>query len=698
MREKCFTFPCTCLVPRLCLGTHCSRGSASLVNVNDTRTLDDLAGRACKTVRSQAEPGNETIKLLMITVVMPSESIVNIAAYKFFRWDSLEPRRDELKSLCKQLSLRGTILISGEGINLFLAGSRESIDAFLSHIQIIPELVGLPVKESLTDYQPFNRMLVRIKREIIPVGAEGVPPVPDGSPKISPEVLKQWLDEKRPIALLDTRNDYEVELGTFENAIDLNIKNFREFPKATAAISEEVKKQPVVMFCTGGIRCEKIGPYMKGLGFQEIYQLDGGILKYFEKCQHSHYQGDCFVFDQRVAVDPLLEPSDTSECFACKRPLMPEDLESEHYVIGESCPRCYESIEEKRRNQFAKRQSAISKTAAEQRGSTPYENKRWISIPQRCAGMRLLAALHEFYPGYSQAQWQLAIDSGEILLPAASKRQFDTRPVNADDIVRDGQRFLQTIRDYTEPKINPNIVLLHEDDAIVVINKCAPLPVHPSGRFNLNTLEGILEVAYYPEKLRPAHRLDANTTGLVVLARKQVYSRFLQSQFTGGTVKKTYLAQVDGHPLWETMQCDLAISKEPIHGGSRTIDRGGQSALTRFRVLERMLDGTSLVEVVPETGRTHQIRLHLASLGFPIHNDPLYLSDGHARRQPDEEYQYQAMGLHAWRLEFIHPISRLVVRFEAPAPETLQPDKFDGPKSGIETPTSSTGWCLETLT
>ena len=600
---------------------------------------------------------------------MQIESIVNIAAYKFFRWGDLEPRRDELKSLCKQLALKGTVLISGEGINLFLAGSRDSIDSFLSHARSIPELVDLQVKESLTDYQPFNRMLVRIKREIIPVGAEGVQPLPDASPKIAPEVLKQWLDEKRPIALLDTRNDYEIELGTFENAIDLNIKNFREFPKATAAIPDEVKKQPVVMFCTGGIRCEKIGPYMKGLGFEEIYQLEGGILKYFEKCQQSHYKGDCFVFDQRVAVDPSLEPSDTSECFACKRPLQPADLESEFYVIGESCPRCYASLEEKRQIQFEKRKAAILRIAAEQRGSTPYENKRWISIPQRCDGMTLLDALQEFYPGYSREKWQLAIDTGEILLPAASRRHFDTRPVNADQTVREGQRFLQTIKDYTEPTVNSNVQLLYEDQAIVVIDKCAPLPVHPSGRFNRNTLEGILAVAYYPEMLRPAHRLDANTTGLVVLARKHVYSKFLQSQFAAGTVKKTYLATVDGHPDWDSIDCNLAIGAEAIHGGSRKIDHDGQPAITRLRVLERFSNGKSLIEAVPETGRTHQIRLHLSALGFPISNDPLYLAGGAAREQPDTERQANAMGLHASRLEFIHPITRMVVSFEAPLPK-----------------------------
>ena len=185
--------------------------------------------------------------------------IVNIAAYKFFRWDRLEGRRDELKSLCKRLELMGTVLLSDEGINMFLAGSRDSIDVFLKHIRSISELSDLAIKESLTDYQPFNRMLVKIKREIIPVGCEGIEPVATASPKIAPAKLKQWLDEKRPVAMLDTRNDYEIELGTFDNAIDLKLKTFRQFPAAAAALPDEVKKNPVVMFCTGGIRCEKIG-------------------------------------------------------------------------------------------------------------------------------------------------------------------------------------------------------------------------------------------------------------------------------------------------------------------------------------------------------------------------------------------------------------------------------------------------------
>jgi len=214
--------------------------------------------------------------------------IVNIAAYQFHPLDQLQHRRESLRALCDQCDLKGTILLSHEGINLFIAGPRDGVDKVLESIRNIPGFEKLPIKESLTDYQPFNRMLVKIKQEIIPVGCPDIDPEPNASPKLPPKELKRWLDEKRPVALLDTRNDYEVSLGTFQGAIDLNLKNFREFPAAAAALPDEVKKQPVVMFCTGGIRCEKIGPYMKGLGFEQIYQLEGGILKYFEECQQAN--------------------------------------------------------------------------------------------------------------------------------------------------------------------------------------------------------------------------------------------------------------------------------------------------------------------------------------------------------------------------------------------------------------------------
>ena len=190
----------------------------------------------------------------------------------------------------------------------------------------------------------------------------------------------------------------------------------------------------------------------------------------------------------------------------------------------------------------------------------------------------------------------------------------------------------------------------------------------PSGRFNRNTLQGVLDVAYHPEYLRPAHRLDANTTGLVVLARKHAYAKVLQRQFTEGSVMKTYLARVVGHPEWDTMQCEFAIRSEPIHGGSRAIDEHGQPAMTRFRVTERCSNGESILEAMPITGRTHQIRIHLAALGFPICNDPLYLVGGQSREQADDALQLLAMGLHAWKIEFSHPISNAPVHFEAASP------------------------------
>ena len=600
-----------------------------------------------------------------------SEPTINIAAYKFFRWDRLEARRDDLKSLCKRLGLRGTILLSEEGINLFLAGRRDSVDAVLDHLQSIPEIGGLPIKESVTDYQPFNRMLVKLKREIVPVSVEGIVPVDTATPKMTPLELKRWLDEGRSVSLLDTRNDYEVKLGTFENAIDLGLKTFRQFPAAAEALPDEIKQNPVVMFCTGGIRCEKIGPFMKGLGFAEIYQLDGGILKYFEDCNHSHFRGDCFVFDQRVSVDPELVESDSSECFACKHVLLPEDLLSPKFVPSKSCPYCYRTPEEELRVLLSKRRCQIRKVAGSQKGCVPYENRRWISIARKATGMKLIDALCEFFPGYSRDRWQDAIKSGELGAPIAIKESLETKPVNGDQFVREGERFLQKQKGYVEPAINPNIDIVYEDSAIVVLNKSAPLPMHPSGRFNLNTLESILAAVYYPDKLRPSHRLDSHTTGLVVFGRKFVYSRFLQDQFQKGAVEKKYIARVVGHPDWDEYECDLSISIDPLWNGGRSISSEGLHALTRFVVLERLADGTSIVEATPVTGRTHQIRLHLASIGFPIVNDPIYLVGGSSRERPDEQMLRMAMGLHAQRLSFIHPVSKIRMEFEASEPPSV---------------------------
>jgi|688.fasta_scaffold39362_3 UPF0176 protein len=602
-------------------------------------------------------------------------NIVNIAAYQFHPLDQLQSYRESFRQLCRRSELKGTILLSGEGINMFVAGSRLGVDAVLEMVRAIPGFESIPVKESVTDYQPFNRMLVKIKKDIVPVGCPEVSPEPDASPKIPPALLKEWLDQNRTIALLDTRNDYEVSLGTFHNAIDLKLKNFREFPAAAAALPDEIKKQPVVMFCTGGIRCEKIGPYMKGLGFEEIYQLDGGILKYFEDCQQVHYDGECFVFDQRVAVDPSLAPTDIYECYACKHALTPEDCNSPKYREGISCPYCYRDPDTDSSQRRREREARIQSIAAQQHGCQPYENRRWISIPGRCAGLPLIDALESIYPGWNRERWTRAIELGEITAPAATKNEWKTTAVTPERIVREGERFLQTIPNYTEPAIDPRIELVHEDEAIVVVNKGAPLPLHPSGRYQKNTLESILHEAYFPEKLRPAHRIDAMTTGLVVFTRRYAFASKLQPQFAAGTVEKSYLAWVEGTPAWDETECDAPISSEPLPNSGREIapsldTPNAQSALTLFRVLERRGNRT-LVEAQPKTGRTHQIRLHLAHLGFPIVGDPLYLAGGQSRLSTEmrppraDEASSSPMLLHASRLAFVHPLTGQSMALEA---------------------------------
>lgn len=234
--------------------------------------------------------------------------IVNIAAYRFADLDNLVDLRTELLALCLQADLRGTILLSPEGINVFAAGRRDGIERLLARLRQIPGMADLEVKESLSQTRPFRRMRIKIKPEIIAFGIEGIAPQRYTSRRISAQELKRWLDEGRPVTLLDTRNNFEFYAGTFQNAVAVGIEDFRDFPSAVDRLPEQMKGQPVVTFCTGGIRCEKATPFLERAGFRDVYQLDGGILKYFEACGGAHYNGHCFVFDERVAVDPALQP------------------------------------------------------------------------------------------------------------------------------------------------------------------------------------------------------------------------------------------------------------------------------------------------------------------------------------------------------------------------------------------------------
>lgn len=241
-------------------------------------------------------------------------SVVNIAAYKFVSLDSLPDLRAHLLTVAGDCALKGTMLLAEEGINLFLAGSVEGIDAFLQALRADPRFADLEVKFSHSEVVPFRKLLVKIKREIIRMDHPTIRPAAGRAPGVDAKTLARWLaqgadDAGRPVVMLDTRNAFEVDEGTFHNAIDWRIERFTQFPAAVQAHRAELEGKTVVSFCTGGIRCEKAAIYMNEAGIQNVYQLDGGILKYFEETGGPGYDGKCFVFDERHSLDPGLAPS-----------------------------------------------------------------------------------------------------------------------------------------------------------------------------------------------------------------------------------------------------------------------------------------------------------------------------------------------------------------------------------------------------
>ncbi len=233
-------------------------------------------------------------------------NVLNVAAYRFVPLDDLPRRRAALQARAAALGLKGSILLAAEGINLFLAGGAAGVDAFLQTLRADVRLTPIEVKRSWSDRQPFRRLLVKIKREIVSMRRPDIDPCGAPAPRLAPRELRRWLDEGRDIVLLDTRNQFEVDLGSFENTLALGLKSFSDFPCATPALPEALKQRPVVTYCTGGIRCEKAAPWLIAQGFREVYQLDGGILNYFEQCGGAHFRGACFVFDERVALDSAL--------------------------------------------------------------------------------------------------------------------------------------------------------------------------------------------------------------------------------------------------------------------------------------------------------------------------------------------------------------------------------------------------------
>ena len=286
------------------------------------------------------------------------------ALYKFVDLPDYVALQANIHAACVAHHIKGTILLAREGINGTIAGLPADIHAVLHFLRTDAifngKFANLEHKESYADEHPFYRMKVKLKKEIVTMGVPSVNPNNTVGTYVKPEDWNALISDPAVI-LLDTRNDYEVHIGTFKNAADPKTATFREFPKYVAENLDKTKHKKVAMFCTGGIRCEKASSYMLEQGFDEVYHLQGGILKYLETVPESQslWQGECFVFDQRVAVKHGLEVGDYDQCYACRVPLSPEELESPQYTPGISCPHCYDKTSEAKKAALTERQKQV---------------------------------------------------------------------------------------------------------------------------------------------------------------------------------------------------------------------------------------------------------------------------------------------------------------------------------------------------
>jgi UPF0176 protein len=289
------------------------------------------------------------------------------ALYKFAPLEHADSIIDALQKTADAHDICGTLLVAHEGINGTIAGSRAGIDRIVTQIRAIPGLSELEYKESFANEQPFYRMKVRLKKEIVTMGHPDIDPVTGAGTYLTPDEWNTVISDPDTI-VIDTRNDYEVKIGTFKNALNPATDTFREFPDFVEKNLDPAKHKKVAMFCTGGIRCEKASSYMKKAGFAEVYHLKGGILKYLEDVPEdkSLWQGDCFVFDQRVAVGHGLKIGDYTLCPSCRHPVGAEDRTSEKYIAGIACPACHDTLTDDRKARSAERQKQIE--LAQKRG------------------------------------------------------------------------------------------------------------------------------------------------------------------------------------------------------------------------------------------------------------------------------------------------------------------------------------------
>ncbi|KTT45809.1 hypothetical protein RSA46_05470 [Pseudomonas oryzihabitans] len=289
-----------------------------------------------------------------------SDTIVVAALYKFVTLDDYVQLREPLLQTLLAHDVKGTLLLAEEGINGTVSGSRAGIDAVLAWLRADPRLVDIDHKESYCAEQPFYRTKVKLKKEIVTLGVPGVDPNQRVGTYVEPQDWNALVDDPE-VLVIDTRNDYEVGIGSFKGAIDPKTKSFRDFPAYIREHFDPARHKKVAMFCTGGIRCEKASSFMLQEGFPEVFHLKGGILKYLEEvpAAESRWEGECFVFDNRVTVTHELAEGAYDQCHACRNPVSPEDMQSPHYSPGISCPHCWDSLSEKTRAGARERQKQI---------------------------------------------------------------------------------------------------------------------------------------------------------------------------------------------------------------------------------------------------------------------------------------------------------------------------------------------------
>ena len=295
-----------------------------------------------------------------------SEFVV-CALYKFVHLPQYRALQHLLQALMVENEVKGTLLLAEEGVNGTISSSRSGIDAVLAWMETIQEFSGLSVKESLTNQLPFKRSKVKLKKEIVTMGVTGIDPNRSVGTYVTPQQWNELINDPE-VLLVDTRNQYEVAVGTFTNAVNPKTTNFREFPQYVSQHLDPSVHKKVAMYCTGGIRCEKSTAYLKKQGFEEVYHLQGGILKYLEEIpeEASLWQGECFVFDERVTVNHQLEKGSYDQCHACRLPLSDEDKLSEYYQQGISCAACYHERSDVDRARYQEREKQVQ--LAESRG------------------------------------------------------------------------------------------------------------------------------------------------------------------------------------------------------------------------------------------------------------------------------------------------------------------------------------------